>query len=281
MTRWIKKLTLVAMGCFAVTAFAQEPAKTEIVEKKSEKASESVKDPAAIEILKKADAAVKKITAIKYKAVRTASGWAASRVPTVQGTAVVSGVFNNGYEKFLFEVEVTDPVASDAKETKETKSAGPRKLITGGNGETYFLVDWQNKKAHVDLDPSVVGSDGFTAQSLGMPEFVHPHPFDDEMNAEQVKLLAPVTVSGEECNVVDVDYGQRRGHSIWYFSKKDDLPRKRELMIKGQDNQEGKIEIVVSSLEINPKLDDAVFELKLPEGFEKTDEFAPNRAVAR
>ena len=107
-----------------------------------------------------------------------------------------------------------------------------------------------------------------------MVEFVHDTPFDHELDGDVVELVGKETVGGQECYVVRVVYTGGQGESTWYFSTKDFLPRRRTQHFSGQQG-EGKIERVITDLQISPKVEDALFTLNLPEGYEQIDDFAP------
>ena len=261
-------------GAGAAAAFAQEEEKPDAQIKEVKKEPEAPAKPAthdkAIEILKKVDAATRAVHAVRYKGTVTGTGGAAAFVPTLEGTAIISGEFGGSYQKFRFDVKVK---TGDSEEVK--------RFTVGGDGDIYYLIDWQNKIAYEDLDPAVVGSDGDAARRLGMVEFIHPKPFSDEINAQRAELKESVKIGGEDCYVIDVTYAGGSGRSIWYFSKKDFLPRRRDQVFTRPGRPESTIERVITDLVVDPKLDDAMFKLDLPEGFKKTDDFAPSRRRLR
>ena len=265
----------------AATVFAQEEkeekepkaqpgTQTKEIQKESETPAKPATHDKAVEILKKVDAAIRAVHAVQYKGTVTATGAVATFVPPLEGTAIISGESGGSYQKFRFDVKVKTAGSEEAK-----------RFTVGGDGDTYYLIDWQNKIAYEDLDPAVVGSDGQTARGLGMVEFIHPKPFSDEINAERAELKESIKIGGEDCYVIDVTYAGRGGRSIWYFSKKDLLPRRRDQVSTGSRSPEGTIERIITDLVVDPKLDDGVFKLDLPEGFKKTDEFAPTHRRMR
>ena len=67
--------------------------------------------------------------------------------------------------------------------------------------------------------------------------------------------------------------------SIWSFSKKDFLPRRRLRTIKNRKGEMGTITHTVTRIETDPKLEKGALKLKLPAGFKKTDDFAPTRRM--
>jgi outer membrane lipoprotein-sorting protein len=229
-----------------------------------EAAAEDSPDP--IEILKKVDAAIKAVSAVSYTAKSTPSGIAVNFVSPAEGSAVLVG-WNEAWgmpEKFRVHLETTPPGSDEQVE-----------LTGGGDGDMFFLIDHTSKKVYEDMDPNVLGSSGNTLQAFGMREFVHSHPFDDEIGAETVKYEGVETVGGEECHKIFIDYGQGGQKSTWLFGTSDYLPRRRVQHFTIPEQGDGTLAIEVTKLEINPEIDPSVFRLVRPEGFEQIDDFAP------
>ena len=108
-----------------------------------------------------------------------------------------------------------------------------------------------------------------------MREYVAADPFGDELKADTVAYDGTQSVDGEDCQVVRVVYG-RGQKSIWYFSTKDYLPRRRDSLFAGREGAESRFTVVLTDLVVSPTLDDNAFKLEAPQGFTKTDEFAPD-----
>jgi hypothetical protein len=223
-----------------------------------------VRSPEALEILKKVDTATKAVNSVSYHAVATPRGIAERFGQPAEGDAVLVGWTGTMPQKFWAHLK-----------TKRPKSGEPVEITGGGDGSTYYVIDQTTKKAYEDMDPGVLGSSGRLLLGFGMVEFVHDTPFDDELNAESVTLLPSETVSGEECNKINVVYGGRQGESVWYFAKSDNLPRKRVRKISIPNQGDGEFEVTISNLKVNFEPEAALFKLKLPEGYQQVDDFAP------
>ncbi len=219
--------------------------------------------PEAIEILKKVDAATKAVDAVRYKATNTPTGAATNFVGPSEGTVVMEGWNGRGPKKFWVDAKVTPP-----------KATAPVEITAGGNGDMYFVIDHSTKKAYTDMDQNVLGNTGRPAMGLMMMEFVHDAPFDDEIAAPKVQLLGKENVGGEECYKIDVEYGPNRGASTWFFSTKDFLPRRRIQKFSNPQG-EGTLDRTITALEVAPKVDESLYALKVPDGFQKIDDFAP------
>jgi outer membrane lipoprotein-sorting protein len=223
-------------------------------------AEEKAPDP--IEVLQKVDAAVKAVDSVKLSIMSEGSGAATN--PPAEGEAIMAGWSGNTPELFYAHVK-----------TKRRDTEEDVEYTGGGNGDMFFLIDHTSKKAYEDMDPAVIGSAGNALFGIAMMEFVHNAPFDDELNADSVEYLGMETVSGEECYKIDVKYSGGRGHSVWYFSEKDFLPRRRDIHFTNREGEEGTVTRIVTSLDVNPKINDDMFTMNLPEGYEQIDDFAP------
>lgn len=225
--------------------------------------------PEALEILKKVDEAAKKVEVVKYKVSSKSSGMLETRVPNVEGTAVLVGGGtgpNLGLGKFYIDAQLTLPGSSETKH-----------YTMGSDGELTYLIDHAKKIAYEDMSPDVLGEARNTVfRSLAMLEFVHPTPFSDEINGDKAEITGSETIGGVECHIIDVVYKGGQGQSIWSFSKKDFLPRRRVHVVEDrQSKQKGTQTITLVDFEPDPKLDNVPFKLVLPEGFTKSDDFAP------
>jgi len=224
---------------------------------------ESQRSEKALEILKKADTAIKAVEGIRFQSTIEPAGLAVNFVAPASGSGHMVGFNGQTPEKFWGKVSTTR-LGSDEKVEVEG----------GGNGDMYFLIDHGNRKGYEDMDPGVMGSTGQILQNIGMIEYVHTAPFDDELSAEVIELLEDGTVGEEPCHKVRVVYANNQGESQWLFSKNDFLPRQRVRVFKRPEG-DGSITITITNLEIDPKVDDGDYLMKLPEGYEQIDDFAP------
>lgn len=218
------------------------------------------------EILKKVDATSKAVMAVSYSGSYKAEGALASRIPTLEGKVMVLGPVEGGVpKKFRIEAKVTAPDSS------ETKS-----LVVGSDGENFYLIDRTAKTVYEDIDPAVIGRTGQRVMGLVMQEFLHPTPFSDEINAKS-EMKGTAKVGDEECWKIFVDYGTAAGGqtAMWYFCKKDNLPRQVDRTRSSQSGEKTTTFQVVTNLKADPKFKDGAFKVVVPEGYTKSDDFAP------
>ena len=239
-----------------VAAAAAVPAAEEVAEVAAEESE-------AVKIFRKVDAAAKAVTGVRYKVSSEPSGVATTFVAPAEGGGVMFGWTGQQPEKFAMKVKTTQPGTDE-----------PLEFTGGGDGETFFLVDHVGKKAYEDFDPAVMGSGGQALFAVVMAEFVHPTPFSDEINADVAELQGTETVAGVECHKIHVVYSGGRGESTWFVSTEDYLPRRRIRHFTTPQG-EGSLDIVISELEVDPEVGDGDFAMKLPEGYERVDDFAP------
>ena len=223
--------------------------------------ADELTDP--VEILKKVDAAAKAVKVAKYKATVKGTGAFESRAATSEGTVVLSGWGGGGPKKFWVHAKTKRPGSSETTE-----------LTAGTDSEDYYLINHATKKAYVDIDPAVIGSSGRPLQALLTLEFVHPTPFSDEIDAKKQELKGSKTIGGEDCYEIHVTYANDQ-KAIWHFSKKDFLPRARLDLRSSPSGESGGQQKIMTDLEIEPKFENDPFKFKLPEGYTRTDDFAP------
>ncbi|MCP4201332.1 MAG: PQQ-binding-like beta-propeller repeat protein [bacterium] len=260
----------VATGVAEAVEVALEAEATDVAEAAFDSVESSLgaleedpNEPEALRILRKVDAATKAVSGVRYKATSKPSGAATNFAAPTAGDALMFGWTGTGPENFHTNVKSTR-VGSDE----------PIELTAGGDGDLYFLIDHKTQKAYVDMDPNVTGSGGRTLGNIRMIEFIHPTPFDDEINGDKAELMGTENVAGVECYKIHVTYAGGQGESTWFFSTQDYLPRRR-IRIFNTPQGEGAIDITVSELSVDPDVVPAAFKLELPEGYERVDDFAP------
>jgi len=256
-------LVLIVRCQLVVSAAAQEPV--------DEPADENWEK--AVAILDNVNDAAKAVRVVSYRGSYHATGWLANRVASVEGTALIGGITLDkgrfrGFERFLFDVRVREPGSEESQ-----------RFTSGHDGRTFYLIDWQTNTVHAHADRAVLGSDGRTAQSIAMVEFVHPTPFDDEINADELEMRGTAIVGDQECHVIAVVYAFGRGEATWYFSKSDLLPRRVDRIFR-REGELATTVLEVTGLVIEPALETEALALKVPEGFEQTDVFAIDRQAA-
>ena len=225
------------------------------------RAQTELKDP--VEILKKADAACKENKAVSYEASFKGLGVDENRAPTATGTVILSGTKNQEPAKFRVTAKIQKPGSSDILE------------ITATSDEDKFaLLDVQAKKVYEDIDSQVFGSYRNGIRALTMRELILAEAYADEIKGEKQELKEPAKIKDEDCYQVYVKYGPNQ-EANWFFSKKDFLPRKVERNFTNRSGEKGGSELTIFNLNTAPKMDASTFKLIVPEGFTKTDDFAP------
>jgi hypothetical protein len=220
--------------------------------------------PDPVEILREAAAAAKDVHSVRYTARSTPTGAVKRYAVAAEGEAAMVGWSEwDMPQKFYVHLKLQDLTSGETVE-----------LSGGGNGDSYFLVDHQSRKAYEDMDPAVMGTIGKPIPSFGMPQFVQPTPFAEDLAAEKIELQGVETVNGEECYRVHVAYGRNGRTSTWFFAKQDHLPRRRLQQLAPQLG-EGSLTIDIMELEVNLDLEPSIFKLQLPAGYEQVDDFAP------
>jgi len=217
-----------------------------------------------LEILKKADAAVKSLRLVQYKATARGLGADEARSPIAEGKAVLSGWQNLGPAKYRYEVKVKRPGSDEATE-----------YTAGCDGDNTYLIDPGKKIVYVDMDPAVLGSAARLVRTISVGKLVNPEGFADELKAEKIELNGSTKVDDLDCYQVHVTYGAESGDGTWSIAKTDFLPRRIIRNFPRPNGEKGGREVVLADVKTNPPLDKDPFLLIVPEGYTKTDEFAP------
>lgn len=214
-------------------------------------------------VLEKAREAMKGLKSVRYKVDYRGTGWLVERVPTVSATVLLAGQSQWKIDRFHFEGTLQPP-----------KTEQPVNVTAGCDGDLYFLVHNEKKTVYEDIDTAVLGSFGRSIPRAVLSGFTSGDPLADEGKAEKFELKEPQSVEGESCDQVLVTMSGDR-QVIWYISQKDHLPRRYDRLMKDPEKGSATTELVVSRLELNPKVEGNPFKAVVPEGFTKSDQFAP------
>ncbi len=221
--------------------------------------SDGLTDPVAI--LRRADAAAKAVNTVRYHVEVVGTEAAKAVIPSISLTITATGFLDQFPEKFIVEGEVVPPGAT---------AAIP--VSGGSDGDLFYAIDHGAKTVHADFEYGVMGVTGEAFYRGVVGEFYYPEPFSDEIKAAQHELLEDRKLDGEDCTEVRVVYStEAPAESIWCFAKGDFLARRvhRVFEIRGE---KGGMVSTISDLVVDPKLDPGAFEVKVPEGYTRTDE---------
>jgi len=219
--------------------------------------------PTAMEVLRRADEAARAVHAVRYEARRFGTGEAARRFLQVEGTVMIAGAFERHFDTARFEALLKFP-GSDLV----------HRATYAADGDSYCLIDHDEKIYYHNSDPRVTGHMGRFVQFMGMREFIHPTPFQDELNGVSAELVGRESVCGEPCYVVDVLYAGQKQRAIWYFSIKDFLPRRVERILNPSEREKGGPVIEIAGLEVDPAVDAETFRIDVPEDYRQSPRFA-------
>lgn len=217
----------------------------------------------AKKILEKTAAALEKVKFVAYNAKYQGVAWIRDHVADVEGSVLLGEPSEYDIQRFRCEVKLTP---QKSEETFE--------LTAGSDGDLYYLIDQANKTVYADIDAAVLGTHDRNLQRVLMRPFVAKDPLSDELKAEEVELLETTVISGEPCQQVRITVSESR-HTVWFVSKRDWLPRRVDRFYKNGKGEIGSTQLAISDLVAESKFKLGPFKLTVPQGFTKTDEFAP------
>lgn len=217
------------------------------------------------EILKRADAATKKLKSIRYKCEHKATGALESRLPPVKGTVVMAGDKNDvGLAKFRIEARTQVP-----------GSKTPADVTELSDGREFNFVDIETRTVHAAATVEVLGPRGNSALFGVMRELFLPEPFKDELSARKVELKGTEKIGGEECYKIHVIYKEAGSESNWWFSRNDFLPRRVERTMDLGNKQIGVSDLTLTDVSVDPKFVDDPFKLLISDDFLRSSDPAP------
>lgn len=217
-------------------------------------------DPDPASILKKAEAACRSLKSVRYSVRTERIGATGAQRNLLEGSALVRGWKGDQPERFRYEMRFF-PGGKDV----------PREVVLGYDGEVYYSIDASEKKVTAGPDSEGMGRYGLHWKRFAIDEFVRPRPFQDEISGSALEYRGPIKIGEEECDTVFVRYASGGGESVWYFSKKDHLPRRVDRKLRTNDGATVDHQWVATNLKTDANAGDEAFKLKVPEGFSRTD----------
>jgi thiol-disulfide isomerase/thioredoxin len=221
----------------------------------------SLRQPAALEIMRGADAALAAAGTLQFDFEMTGTFAAAGRTT---GHAVVER--SDGFVGMRYRAAVTSHVAPPMMRRLGAE------VEVASDGQMVWLLEHTDRELHV-------GSTAGGAATLQAPlnQFVMPMMFRPLQTVEidlpeRMSLAGTAEVGGVECDVVYLDFPDDSGFGEQYFyvGRGDRLPRRVVLVaqVNGAVNQ---FDFVMTDLRaVEPTAD--VFRLEVPEGYRLVDD---------
>lgn len=235
-----------------IPLYADEPAKP------------SAGQPDAKAILKQAADAMAKLKMVSYDIEYKVTGFFSFFLPNVSGRVVIGKESPDGAKRFSCKIKIR---RGESEESTEVNA--------GADGETYYLIDDAHKTVHADIDPQVLGKGRDGVDVAVTREFGMSRPFEDALSRGEIRYEREEKVDGHDCHVLYFKSSPTVPAMDWYFSKSDHLPRRIRFWMKDPQGGEGAGEATFLKLSVNPKFEKDPFALVVPNGYKRTDEFAP------
>lgn len=204
------------------------------------------------DLLRSIDKATRNVSTATFKAEVRGTGYLVTQKPIWMGEARIR---KNKGESFLRgSLLMKGKLRAPDSTTTLTHSIA-------SNGEIVRLLSESEKTLHVGETDSKL-MDKVNELFDVWVTFLHPTPFMDEVQAPLAELEGQALVNGDRCNVIYVEYKNQQ-RSRWYFSVKDNLPRKVE-RIYMQKGREGTRTTIIWDLRVNPVFEKMALHLLTP-----------------
>ncbi|MFG0330672.1 MAG: TlpA family protein disulfide reductase [Phycisphaerales bacterium] len=223
-------------------------------------------DPTVESVIEQSREALKEVEALSYDFTFTGSGFLADRVPTIKGVVKLKDGASADQSMMLVKGVFTPPADAQAEEVE---------LTYASDGVHTYAIDPSSKMfLHGKIGEGgemLLGAN----QMLVLDPYLAENPYAEEEGAPSMKLDGVETVGDVQCDVLFVDYGQA-GQARWFIAKSDHLPRGVErLMAMGEMN--GSTTLKATNIKTGVELEDSIFKLTAPEGYETEEMTAPQR----
>jgi hypothetical protein len=216
------------------------------------------------EIVKRSAEAMAKLRTVSYDIEYKVTGFFSFFLPNVSGKVVLGKESSDGAKRFACKMTMRKGDSAEATE-----------IVAGADGTTYYLIDHPARLVHADIDPQVLGKRREAVDVAITREFGMARPFEDVLKNGEIRYEREETVDGHECHVLNFQSSPMAPAMDWYISKTDFLPRRMRFAMKDPQGGEGAGEATLLNLTVNPKLDKDPFSLVVPDGYRRTDDFAP------
>lgn len=200
---------------------------------------------------------------VSYEVDYVVTGWFGFFLPNIKGTVIMGKDTDLKSQRFQSNLTV-EPVGSSEKTT----------LAAGADGSHYWVVDEVTKTVHVDMDPAVVGKNRWGIEFAMVKEFAAPDPFAEILKEGEIKVEGMTKVGDIECVSLRLR-SPNQPEALWEFAMADHLPRRITFAQTNEKGDEGRAVMTLNKLTVNPTFAKEPFTLVVPEGYKKTDEFAP------
>lgn len=227
----------------------------------SPKSASCVADPKAFvqEVIK----AIRDAKVVSYDVDYVVSGWFGFFLPNIKGSVVMGKDTELKSQRFRSKLTL-EPAGSAEKST----------VGAGADGSIYYLIDDTTKTVHADMDPGVVGKSRWGIEFAMVKEFAAPDPFSEIVKEGEIKVEGATKVGDIDCVGLRLK-SPNQPEALWEFSLADHLPRRITFAQTNEKGDEGKAVMTLNKLTANPTFVKNPFELVIPEGYKKTDTFAP------
>ena len=225
------------------------------------KKSADLSDPKVI--VQRTVDALKKVQTVSYEVEYNVTGWFAKFLPNIRGTIVMGKDTEQKVQRYRSKLTVQPVGSSESTE-----------INASADGNVYYVIDQGSKTVHADIDPAVLGKAQWGVQFSMVREFAEAEPFADVLKSGELRLAEPARVDDEDCYAVWIK-SPTNPEALWFLSKRDFLPRRISFRQTNDEGKEATGENILHKLTVNPSFVRNPFELVVPEGYKKTDDFAP------
>ncbi len=224
------------------------------------KDSPSMDESEGKRLLRRSAEAIRAARAISYSAKAYSTGALESLTPKADGQVKMRRVAGGAPDAWLARIT--------GRTTKKGGKAGDGESL---DFDVAYLgnkrIEWADAKAQKiveKVDRSAQSPIVQGAKSLRIDEFFAVAPYTRDLTAGTATILDRKTIAGVECEVVQIEMGERKNKTRWYLGLGDYLPRRVDRVIEGAMASEVIVEASDLKVETSEDPSIAASSLRIP-----------------
>jgi peroxiredoxin len=211
-------------------------------------------------LLRRSAEAIRAARAITYSAKAYSTGALESLTPKADGLVKMRRVAGGAPDAWLARIT--------GRTTKKGAKAGDGESL---DFDVAYLgnkrIEWADPKAQKiveKVDRSAQSPIVQGAKSLRIDELFAAAPYTRDLTAGTATIIDRKTIAGVECEVVQIEMGERKNKTRWYLGLDDHLPRRVDRVIEGAMASEVVVEASDLKVETSEEPSISASSLRIP-----------------
>lgn len=238
----------------------EKPAEKPAAKEETKEAAPPVEDSEGKRLLRRSAEAIRAARAIAYSARAFSTGALESLTPKSDGLVKMRRVANGAPDAWLARIT--------GRTTKKGGKAGDGEsqdfdVAYLGNKRTEW-ADSKVQKIFEKADRSAQSPIVQGAKGIRLDELFAANPFARDLSSGTATILDRKTIGGVECEVIQVEIGERKNKARWYVGVEDHMLRRVDRVIEGAMASEVVVEASDMKIETSEEPTISAASLRIP-----------------